>query len=220
MTLDDNAYDWSFKPAAGYSFTESGSASCHGTAADTDGDLVATASDNCPAAFNPDQANADGNFVSNAPSTSPTTPPGSTRDGAGDTCDTDDDNDGLADTARGSRVQRLRRVCDPLLATATAIASSTAPSARSGHEPASAGIDARRSPRAGTTGDPDGDRLLDRAEVCYYNSNPSDVEHGRRRLLGRQGGGFVERRHRRELQRPAVPRARDLRVLAGAVRSS
>lgn len=45
---------------------------------DNDGDGFANDSDNCPDAFNPDQADAEG-------------------DGVGDTCDPDDDNDGLAD---------------------------------------------------------------------------------------------------------------------------
>ncbi len=45
---------------------------------DTDSDGVPDASDNCPAAANADQANADG-------------------DAQGDACDPDDDNDGLAD---------------------------------------------------------------------------------------------------------------------------
>lgn len=50
------------------------------TAPDADGDGVADASDNCPVAPNPDQANADG-------------------DGLGDACDPDDDNDGVLDGA-------------------------------------------------------------------------------------------------------------------------
>ena len=51
-----------------------------GSGADTDGDNVPDAVDNCPALANADQANADG-------------------DGQGDTCDPDDDNDGRADGA-------------------------------------------------------------------------------------------------------------------------
>lgn len=47
---------------------------------DSDEDGIPDARDNCPAEFNPDQADTDG-------------------DGAGDVCDADDDNDGLPDHA-------------------------------------------------------------------------------------------------------------------------
>lgn len=51
-----------------------------GDPTDTDCDGVLNGSDNCPADFNPDQGDADG-------------------DGTGNVCDPDDDNDGLDDTA-------------------------------------------------------------------------------------------------------------------------
>ena len=50
----------------------------HTFTADTDGDTIGDATDNCPAVANTDQANHDS-------------------DQFGDVCDTDDDNDGIAD---------------------------------------------------------------------------------------------------------------------------
>jgi hypothetical protein len=49
------------------------------TVADSDGDGIADAADNCPNTFNPNQEDADG-------------------DGIGDVCDADDDNDGIPDS--------------------------------------------------------------------------------------------------------------------------
>ena len=60
--------------------TDVGAFELQGPPGDTDGDLVADGSDNCPFAHNPGGANNDG-------------------DAQGDICDADDDNDTVADTA-------------------------------------------------------------------------------------------------------------------------
>jgi plastocyanin len=65
---------------------------------DVDGDAVPDAGDNCPTTFNPDQANWDdaprnnGTMLSGGDVTIPNS------DGLGNSCDDDDDNDGLSDT--------------------------------------------------------------------------------------------------------------------------
>lgn len=63
-----------------------------GSCQDDDGDGIPNTSDNCPTVANPNQEDFDG-------------------DGLGDACDTDDDNDGLADTNEPSGC-RLNPDCD------------------------------------------------------------------------------------------------------------
>ncbi len=69
---------------------------------DADGDGVADAADNCPTVANASQANADRNFVSNAPVYATTDSTWINADPTGDACDSDDDNDGLADSAESA----------------------------------------------------------------------------------------------------------------------
>jgi hypothetical protein len=84
--------------------------------ADTDGDGIADAADNCPSVANPDQLNTDGDSLGNAcdpdddndsvgdtadncalvPNADQTDTDG---DGQGNACDADDDNDGVGDAA-------------------------------------------------------------------------------------------------------------------------
>jgi hypothetical protein len=69
-------------------------------AGDTDGDGVANVADNCANDFNPGQENADA-YYDNGPNLAglDDTVPGG--DALGDACDSDDDNDGLADADDG-----------------------------------------------------------------------------------------------------------------------
>jgi hypothetical protein len=67
------------------------------SAADPDGDGIASVSDNCPARANASQANNDRNFIEMAPLGFDDVTLAAS-DGLGDPCDADDDNDGLSDT--------------------------------------------------------------------------------------------------------------------------
>jgi hypothetical protein len=100
LTLNATSYDWEFKPAAGYGFTDSGSGSCHaGAPNDPDYDGVVTASDNCPDDPNPLQENSDsviGNGRFGGVGSVDDTAAGG--DKPGDACDFDDDNDGFIDS--------------------------------------------------------------------------------------------------------------------------
>jgi hypothetical protein len=58
---------------------------------------AANADDNCPGAYNPDQANNDGGRRDNGPIISDIYASNPNQDKAGDACDADDDNDGLPD---------------------------------------------------------------------------------------------------------------------------
>jgi Bacterial TSP3 repeat len=77
---------------------------------DTDGDgyldmpastyqNASTSFDNCPGVYNPSQLNTDGKQRDNGPKIPGTFASNPAQDKAGDACDTDDDNDGLIDTA-------------------------------------------------------------------------------------------------------------------------
>jgi hypothetical protein len=171
MTLGANSYDWEFKAAAGYTYTDSGSALCHGTAADLDGDGAADVGDNCPADFNPGQENADGNFVSNAPFYVTHDHTWINSDTDGDACDADDDNDGLSDAAEGSGCNGSGPL-DPLVRDTDGDGFLDGPECSLGSNPGSPASTPSLA-ACGTTADADGDWLSNRVEVCFYNSNPS-----------------------------------------------
>lgn len=69
-----------------------------GGADDADGDGIANPLDNCPAVFNADQRNTDGDGFGIDPQSGAVT-------GGGDACDPDDDNDGAPDWYEGTVVQ-------------------------------------------------------------------------------------------------------------------
>jgi len=163
-------------------------------ALDGDNDGVADDTDNCPADANPGQENSDGNFI-DLPSKPYDDLTRANSDNAGDACDADDDNDGLADA--GENIHPV-----PGCASATAATSSTladtdgdrhldAVECALGYDPANS---ANRPPNAippdtdndglpnaveATLGsnpnvsDSDGDGILDGVEWRYYNTSPT-----------------------------------------------
>lgn len=171
MTLDPAGYGWEFLPASGYSYTESGSASCHGLPQDGDGDGLFDALDNCPGDANPAQENADANFISNQGLYAADDTTWINSDAAGDVCDPDDDNDALSDAAEAAGCNGSGSL-DALLRDTDGDRYLDGAECSLGSNPASVGSTPSLA-ACGATADPDGDRLFDRTEVCFLNSNPS-----------------------------------------------
>lgn len=141
---------------------------------DSDGDGIADASDNCPADPNAGQENADRNFVSNAPVFVQTDTTWINSDSAGDACDSDDDNDGLLDTAELSGSACASVVTDPLLRDTDGDRYLDGAECARSTNPASAASKPLLS-ACGPAGDSDGDKVLDRIENCNYGSNPAST---------------------------------------------
>jgi hypothetical protein len=141
---------------------------------DTDNDGVIDANDNCPADANPGQENADRNFISNAPFYVVDDNTWINSDTAGDACDTDDDNDGLTDAAEAAGCNGSGPL-NPLLRDTDGDRFLDGPECARAANPGSPASTPTLA-SCGTTADADGDRILNRIEVCYYNSNPNSVD--------------------------------------------
>ncbi len=174
MTLHASSYDYSFLPAAGSSFTESGTASCHGAALDPDADGWLNAEDNCPNDANNAQSNADANFVSNAPVFAQTDATWINSDSAGDACDTDDDNDGRLDGDEATGAGCSGFVTDALLRDSDGDRVLDGPECVRGTDPTSAASKPAVT-ACGPAGDSDSDKIGDRIENCNYGSNPTNA---------------------------------------------
>jgi hypothetical protein len=141
---------------------------------DTDGDGIADASDNCPSVANAGQENSDGNFIDQTPPSTQDDRTWPNSDAAGDACDADDDNDGLADTAEAAgcngsgALNALARDTDGDRFLDGAECTFGTNPASAGSKPALASC--------GPAGDTDGDRIQNRIEVCNYNTNPNDTD--------------------------------------------
>ena len=155
---------------------------------DGDGDGVPDAGDNCPTVVNADQTNSDRNFVSNAPVYGSNDLTWIVSDAAGDACDGDDDNDGLADGSeaggcngsgpldpvnRDSDGDRRLDNAECVLGSNPSDAGSyppniVAPDADSDGLPD--GLDPNDA-----SPDSDGDGVKDGVEYRNYNSNPASV---------------------------------------------
>ncbi|HLB24676.1 MAG TPA: PQQ-dependent sugar dehydrogenase [Dehalococcoidia bacterium] len=142
------------------------------TAPDTDGDGIVDSADNCPAAENPGQENADGNFTDQTPPSTQDDRTWPNSDAQGDACDTDDDNDGILDVdeaagCNGSGpldVTNRDTDGDRVLDGPECVLGTNPGSAASKPSAATCGSDA----------DTDGDRIRDYVEFCNYNTNPND----------------------------------------------
>jgi hypothetical protein len=125
--------------------------------------------DNCPANTNISQLNSDGNFIDLTPPKSADDKTWPNSDAAGDACDSDDDNDGLSDTAEASgcgfdSTNPVVRDSDgDRFLDGAECALGTNPNDASSKPALSA---------CGATTDADGDGLQLRIEYCFYNSNP------------------------------------------------
>lgn len=146
---------------------------------DSDGDGVTDASDNCPAAANGGQSNNDRNFINQHPTYGVDDVTLTRSDVLGDTCDYDDDNDGLSDYLEAT-LAALQVTC-PTASAATDPAKMDSDGDRvadgaecvMGSDPANAASKPSTSMPAGT--DNDNDKLSNLLEV-QLGSDPDDSD--------------------------------------------
>ena len=131
--------------------------------------------DNCPTHYNPTQTNVfDGNFISNAPYYVVNDVTRARSDNIGDACDGDADNDGLVGLPT-----EFNFTGPPCLAATDTYAFDTdgdrvfdGAECDLGTDPTNAASKPTLAQCGGTT-DADGDRLMDRIELCGYNTDPN-----------------------------------------------
>jgi hypothetical protein len=137
--------------------------------ADADADGHSDAVDNCVSDANPGQENADRNFTDLTPpkGADDLTRPNS--DDAGDTCDADDDNDGLADASETG--------CNGGAPTGQLLADSDGDrrldgaECANGSDPSDAGSVPATGCTLGSSTDTDHDGMRDALEACFYNTS-------------------------------------------------
>jgi hypothetical protein len=138
---------------------------------DLDADGLIGALDNCPNASNPGQENNDRNFL-NLPGKAfdDLTQPNS--DLLGDACDGDDDNDGRsdADEIAGTGCAGT----DPFDSDSDGDNFLDGAECVLGFDPNALAVKPAEA-ACGASGDADGDGLLTRREICYYNTNPNSA---------------------------------------------
>jgi hypothetical protein len=128
---------------------------------------------------NPGQENSDGNFVDTSPpyalATDDRTWPMS--DMFGDACDTDDDNDGIADGAEtgGPPCASATAATLPLVRDTDGDRALDGPECTLGTDPASA-LSFPPLAACGAAGDADGDKISNRIEACYYGSSTGSTD--------------------------------------------
>ncbi|MBI5288736.1 MAG: SBBP repeat-containing protein [Chloroflexi bacterium] len=168
-----------FPPAAPYQSVYGGlgdafASKVDGSVSDTDGDGIPDASDNCVSVPNAGQENADRNFIDQTPPSTQDDRTWPNSDWPGDACDTDDDNDGLLDTAEPAGCNGSGPL-SPTNRDTDGDRVLDGPECTLGSNPASAA--SKPAPAAcGPTTDADGDRISDRAEICGYNTNPNAMD--------------------------------------------
>lgn len=146
---------------------------------DSDEDGLQDPGDNCPFAWNPDQANNDSNRFVLAPTYSTDDWTRANSDALGDACDEDDDNDGVPDAAEpagcngGGPIDPSKEDSDGDLfvdgAECTLGTDPADPASKPGENPSQAAA-------CGPATDSDGDTLSDRLEVCGYPSDPDSAD--------------------------------------------
>jgi hypothetical protein len=131
------------------------------------------ARDNCMFAANANQLNNDGNYL-DLPTKAfdDTTRPAS--DGVGDACDADDDNDGLSDTDELSGAGCASTASDPMKADTDGDNFLDGAECALGTDPTIMFTKPAEA-SCGAAGDADGDGVLTRREICYYNTDPNNV---------------------------------------------
>lgn len=159
---------------------------------DADGDGIADTADNCLTIPNPDQLNKDGNFNDNSPpyNTTVDDKTWADSDAQGDACDTDDDNDGLADTTEtaGPPCASATATTNPLNHDSDGDRYLDGIECALATDPASAASKPLLT-ACGPAGDTDGDKLSDRIEVCLYGTDPNNTDtDGDRTIDGAKDG--------------------------------
>ncbi len=147
-------------------------------AGDTDCDDALDASDNCAAAYNPNQHNADADFIDLPATKSYNDLTLANSDTLGDACETDDDNDGRLDTDElaGTGCGAFTTPTDPLDADSDDDFALDGPECALAYNP----LNATHKPAtadcaAADPGDDDGDGLPGSREYCLYGTSDTSA---------------------------------------------
>lgn len=144
------------------------------TGTDEDNDGWPSTLDNCPAMANTGQANSD-SIVEQTPPYAIDDSTMVVSDTLGDVCDTDDDNDGLSDAEELTGAACAGHITDPLVRETDGDLFLDGAECGLGTDPTNAASKPLLSD-CGPTGDSDGDKIMDRIEVCKYNSSPNSTD--------------------------------------------
>lgn len=148
---------------------------------DADGDGVPLGADVCPGMADAGQENADGNVQPLPAPYAVVDRTGINSDTLGDTCDDDDDNDGLPDSLEmGTPCGMAPGPTDPLLLDTDGDGFHDGAECVLGTDPTDAdskpGASVLSAAACGPTGDTDGDKVMDRLETCGYNTDPDNED--------------------------------------------
>jgi hypothetical protein len=138
---------------------------------DTDDDTINDGPDNCVLVANTSQVNGDRNFVDLTPPKANDDLTWPNSDAMGDACDSDDDNDGIADAAEtaGAPCAAASAATEPLLRDSDGDRALDGPECALNTDPNDPGSRPALADCA-SAGDTDADGLSDRIEACYYNT--------------------------------------------------